>query len=60
MMSNPLKKVSLKNWCESNGYNGVTQECIRSAFQSQDKKVQSMAKKQMIKGMSYGKEEEKR
>ena len=60
MMSNQLKKVSLKNWCLSNGYNGVTKECIRSAFQSEDEKVQSMAKKQMLKGMSYGKEEEKR
>ena len=59
-MSNRLKKISLKNWCFSNGYNGVTKECILSAFQSQDEKVQSMAKKQMIKGMSYGKEEEKR
>ena len=51
-MSNPLKKVSLKNWCQSNGYNGVTRECILSAFQSEDKKVQSMSKKQIIKGMS--------
>ena len=59
-MSNRLKKISLKNWCLSNGYNGVTKECILSAFQSQDEKVQSMAKKQMLKGMSYGKEEEKR
>ena len=59
-MSNRLKKVSLKNWCQSNGYNGVTKECIRSAFQSQDEKVQSMAKKQMIKGMSYGKEKDNR
>ena len=59
-MSNRLKKISLKNWCLSNGYNGVTKECILSAFQSQDEKVQSMAKKQMIKGMSYGKEKEKR
>ena len=59
-MSNRLKKISLKNWCLSNGYNGVTKECILSAFQSQDEKVQSMAKKQMIKGMSYGKEEENR
>jgi len=59
-MSNRLKRVTLKNWCLSNGYNGVTQECVRSAFQSPDQKVQSMAKKQMIKGMSYGKEKEKR
>ena len=44
----------------SNGYNGVTKECVMSAFQSQDEKVQKLAKKEMIKGISNVKEEEKR
>ena len=46
-----LKRVLLKNWCLSNGYNGVTKECVMSAYQSQDKKVQKMARKEMIKGV---------
>lgn len=44
----------------SNGYNGVTKECVMSAFQSQDKKVQNLAKKEMIKGISNVKEEEEK
>lgn len=58
-MSNRLKKVTLTNWCTSNGYNGVTRECIMSAFQSQDLKVQSMAKKEMLKGMTNVKKEKR-
>ena len=59
-MNKKLKEISLKNWCMSNGYNGVTKECVMSAFQSQDKKVQNLAKKEMIKGISNVKEEEEK
>ena len=44
----------------SNGYPGVTKECITSAFQSPDDKVQKLAKKEMLKGILYGKEEKEK
>ena len=59
-MNKKLKEISLQNWCMSNGYNGVTKECVMSAFQSQDEKVQKLSKKEMIKGISNVKEEEEK
>ena len=55
--------MSLSDWCKKNGYDGVTKECIVSAFQSKDPVVQKHAKKERIKQMiegRYGKEKERR
>jgi len=35
-----------------NGYGKVSKECMDSAFQSNDPKVQSMAKKEKLKGIA--------
>jgi len=34
----------LKDWCSTNGYPGVTRECIVSAMASDDPKLREMAK----------------
>ena len=48
--SGTLKPQSnLKEWCQKNGYDGVTQECVMSAYQSQDPKIQQMAKEATLK-----------
>ena len=51
-MDNNQKKSSLRNrgiltlndWCKTNGYPGVTRECIISASNSDDPKLRDMAK----------------
>ena len=47
---------TLSQWCKSNGHNGVTQKCILSAMQSQDKKVVSWAKKAVMTNMVKNKD----
>lgn len=39
---------TLKDWCTKNGYNGVTRECVMSAMQNNDPKVNKMAKKAVL------------
>lgn len=39
---------TLKQWCLSNGYNGVTKECVMSATQSNDPKLQNMGKQAVL------------
>ena len=46
--------VTLKNWCEKNGYDGVTKECVISASNSPDKEVQDMAKQYKLKSIAGG------
>ena len=43
--------VTLKAWCDENGYDGVTKECVLSAFQSDDEKIVKLAKREKLKGM---------
>ena len=40
--------TTLKQWCIGNGYNGVTKECVMSATQSNDPKLQSMGKQAVL------------
>ena len=46
--------VTLKNWCEKNGYDGVTKECVISASNSSDEAVQEMAKQHKLKSIVGG------
>ena len=43
---------NLNDWCKMNGYGSVNKECIDSAFQSNDPKIQDMAKKEKLKGIA--------
>ena len=43
--------ITLKQWCEKNGYNGVTQECIVSASQQEDPKLKKMANTHLQSGI---------
>ena len=36
--------VTLRDWCNTNGYPGVTKECILSASNSDDPRLRDMAK----------------
>lgn len=45
------KTKTLRQWCEKNGYDGVTKECVTSAFQSPDPKIQQLAKRKKLEGM---------
>tara|TARA_R100000655_G_scaffold55781_1_gene93881 strand:- start:5353 stop:5517 length:165 start_codon:yes stop_codon:yes gene_type:complete len=46
------KIVTLNQWCKTNGYDGVTQECINSAKNQEDPKLQGMVKKHLIRGVA--------
>ena len=46
--------VTLKDWCEKNGYDGVTKECVISASNSPDEEVQEMAKQHKLKSIAGG------
>ena len=43
---------NLNDWCKMNGYGTVNKECIDSAFQPNDPKIQDMAKKEKLKGIA--------
>ena len=47
--------ISMIQWCKQNGYGGVTQECITSAFSSSKPDVIKLAKREKLKGMIDGK-----
>lgn len=49
-----MSKKTLREWCEKNGYPGVTKECVMSAFQSQDSKIQELAKRKKLEGIADG------
>ena len=42
---------TMEAWCKKNGYEGVTKECVLSASQQQDPKLQEMAKKHLKQGI---------
>ena len=44
--------LTLSSWCKENGYNGVTKECVLSAFSSDNPKIQTMAKREKLKGIT--------
>ena len=47
------KKIfTLDAWCRSNGYGGVTEDCILSAQGSGKDKIRALAKKERIKNIS--------
>ena len=48
-MAKPV--ITLVDWCKKNKYPGVTQECVVSAFQSNDSNIQELAKKEKLKGL---------
>lgn len=43
--------ITLADWCKKNKYPGVTQECVVSAFQSNNPKIQELAKREKLKGL---------
>ena len=45
------KPITLADWCKNNNYPGVTKECVLSAFQSDDSKIQELAKREKLKGL---------
>ena len=52
--------LTLSSWCKSNGYDGVTKECLLNAFSSDNPKIQSLAKKEKLKGIANGNQIEER
>ena len=42
---------TLREYCTINKYPGVTKECVESAFQSNDPKIVSMAKRFKLQGI---------
>ena len=55
----PKPQTTLKNWCLSNGYDGVSKECLLSAFNSQDELIHKLAKQEKLKGVLNGKKEKR-
>ena len=50
------KIFTMKQWCEKNGYPGVTNECLLSATGSENEEVRDMAKKaRMVNIIDKGK-----
>ena len=45
------KTVTLNEWCSRNGYDGVTTECVMSAFNSDNPDIVKLAKREKLKGM---------
>lgn len=48
--------LTLNSWCKANGYDGVTSECVLNAFNSDNPKVQKLAKKEKLKNIVKTKE----
>ena len=48
------KVITLRDWCTKNGHKGVTKQCLLSAFQSENPKIQAMAKREKLKGVARG------
>ena len=43
---------TLNQWCKINGYEGVTKECIQSAMNQDNPKLNQMAKEHLIRGVA--------
>ena len=50
-----MSKKTLRGWCEKNGYPGITKECVLSAFNSDNPKIQQLAKRKKLEGIIDGK-----
>ena len=51
----PMKThPTLNSWCKENGYDGVTKKCLLSAFNSNNPKIQDLAKKHKLRGIADG------
>jgi hypothetical protein len=46
-----MKEKTLEQWCKNKGYPGVTKECILSANNQDDSKLQKKVKRHMIEGI---------
>ena len=42
---------TMVQWCKSNGYDGVTKECLLSASQQEDSKLKKMAEEHLKTGI---------
>ena len=51
-MANLNKPKTLKDWCERNGYSGLTKECMLHALNSDDKEVKMLAQVEKIKQLT--------
>ena len=45
---------TLDRWCRMNGHNGVNEDCIKAAIQSQDPKINKMAKRAKLQSIVKG------
>jgi hypothetical protein len=45
------KIITLKDWCNKNGYDGVNKECLLSAYQSENPNIVKLAKREKLKGL---------
>tara|TARA_Y100001963_G_C6403769_1_gene275306 strand:+ start:93 stop:299 length:207 start_codon:yes stop_codon:yes gene_type:complete len=43
---------TLKQWCEVNGYDGVTKECIQSAMNQDNPELNALAKQHLLRGVA--------
>ena len=50
----------MESWCKKNGYPGVTKECLLSASQQEDSKLNSMAEEHLKTGIIKNIKGEKR
>lgn len=48
----PAGVFSLKQWCQKNGYDGVTRQCVISARSSENEKVREWAKDAMVRNIA--------
>ncbi len=44
-------KKTIRQWCQINGYGGVTNECLKSAILSNDTKVVEMARRRKLNNL---------
>jgi hypothetical protein len=43
---------TLNQWCKLNGYEGVTKECIQSAMNQDNPRLNKMAKTHLLRGVA--------
>ena len=46
------KIFTLKQWCQANGHDGVTEQCIMSASGSENKRIVELARKHRLSGIA--------
>ena len=44
--------ATMKQWCQKNGYEGVTQECLISAKNQDNSELNKMAKQHLLRGVA--------